>query len=182
MEPVVLRTERLELSVPRASDIDEMTSYCQDPEIARFVPIPQPYTAESARSFIEDYVPASWASGREFSWAMRDATRVTDASAGAFLGMIGAVPKPDGSLSVGYWLGAEHRGQGYVPEAARAVIEWARETLGSTTAIWWAIAGNTSSARVAEKLGFTRAGTGPLEGGFRGVPAEGWFAQLTLAG
>jgi RimJ/RimL family protein N-acetyltransferase len=181
MEPVVLTTERLELSVPLSDDIPRMTSYCQDPDIARFVPIPQPYTSECARSFIEDYVPASWAADREFGWAMREASRVTDAGAGGFLGMISVVPRPDGSVSIGYWIGAEHRGRGYVPEAARCVMAWARAALGARSAVWWALAGNTASARVAEKLGFTRTATRPLEGGFRGAPAEAWFAQLRLA-
>lgn len=178
MEPVVLRTERLQLSMPTSADIEAMTAYCQDPEIARFVPIRQPYTEGSARFFIERLVPDHWASGADYNWAIRATGEVTDAAGGRLLGMVGATPAADGSVHVGYWLGAAHRGHGYAPEAAGEVIRWAKESLGTQTFSWWAVAGNTSSRRVAEKLGFTPTGTHPIEGGFRGEPAEGWFAEL----
>ena len=181
MEPVVLRTDRLELALPTSGDVEVMTEYCQDPEIVRFVPIPQPYTHDSARGFIERFVPRAWASGAEYNWAIRERSGETDAAAGRFLGMIGARPAADdGSVDVGYWLGAQHRGQGFVPEAARAVIEWLGAELGTRRVTWWALPGNAASRRVAEKLGFAFAGTRPVEGGFRGTPAEAWFAELRL--
>ncbi|AEB06385.1 GCN5-related N-acetyltransferase [Coriobacterium glomerans PW2] len=59
---------------------------------------------------------------------------------------------------VGYWIGREHWGKGYAPEAMRALIEHARDELGCT--VIWAdyYLGNDRSRRVMEKcgLGFAR--------------------------
>ncbi|WP_373979092.1 GNAT family N-acetyltransferase [Streptomyces sp. TLI_146] len=40
-------------------------------------------------------------------------------------------------------------------EAARALCDWGWDTLDVHRIEWWAMAGNTASRVVAEKLGFT---------------------------
>lgn len=55
---------------------------------------------------------------------------------------------------LGYWIGRPFWGQGLIPEAARALLEYAFEELGMQ-AVWCGYYdGNEKSRRVQEKLGF----------------------------
>lgn len=151
-----------------------MTEYCQDPELIRFVPVPVPYTTESARFFIDKLVPAGWESDHEYNWAIRTRT-------GGFMGMLGARRNGPGSCSfdIGYWLGLAHRGHGYATEAARAAIGWLFETGTATVLTWQTVVGNDESVRVARKLGFRFTGTAPSAGGFRdGARPVCWHGEL----
>ena len=56
---------------------------------------------------------------------------------------------------LGFWLGKQFWGKGYMPEAARELLRHGFETLGMTT-IWCGYYdGNSKSKRVQEKIGFT---------------------------
>lgn len=58
------------------------------------------------------------------------------------------------TVELGYWIGRAYWGQGFVPEAARAVIKHAFTDLHAP-AVWATHSGaNAQSARVLEKLGF----------------------------
>ena len=60
----------------------------------------------------------------------------------------------DGECELGYWIGKPFWGQGLVPEAAEALIQYAFDKLGMTK-IWCGYYdGNLKSKRVQEKLGF----------------------------
>ena len=71
MEPVTLRTSRLELTLPRDSDADAIFEACQDPGIQRYTPVPVPYEREHAEAFIAQ-VPKDWEAGRNLTWAIRE--------------------------------------------------------------------------------------------------------------
>jgi ribosomal-protein-serine acetyltransferase len=74
------------------------------------------------------------------------------------------------SASVGYWLRSDLAGRGLMTEAVSAIVEFAFETVGLHRLELLAAPGNTGSARVAEKIGFSRRGL--LRDGSRG--AGGW--------
>lgn len=84
--------------------------------------------------------------------------RVAD---GAFLGWCGLTGwNPTyRSASLGYVLTDAVWGQGYVTEAAGAVLAWAFETLDLNRVQAEADTRNPASARVLEKLGFVHEGT-----------------------
>ena len=48
VQPVVLRTERLTLSVPTEADVDAIFEACQDAEIRRYTTVPSPYERQHA--------------------------------------------------------------------------------------------------------------------------------------
>lgn len=174
MHPTPLTSERLVLSLPTPADVDLMTEYCQDPELTRYVPVPVPYTTESARVFIEQLVPAWWQSGNEFNWAIRR-------DAGELLGMLGARRHaPESTVfDIGYWLGSPHRGHGFAAEAVRAVVDWLFGQKVATLVTWEAIVGNDASVGVARKAGFRYTDTSPSLGTFRdGSHPLCWHAQL----
>lgn len=178
MQPVILRTERLELSLPREDDIDAIVAAAQDPEVPRWTGLPSPYTREHAQQFVEK-VPQWWDAASELTWAVR--------RDGQWIGMIGLhdlgarrdhASVSGSSAEIGYWLAPEARGQGYVTEAARAVIDFSFTTAGLARIEWRAVVGNTESAHVARKLGFRYEGL--LRQGLtspRGR-SDGWIAAL----
>ena len=64
------------------------------------------------------------------------------------------IGKEKDALEIGYGLGSRYWGNGYMPEAARALMKRGFEELGMRT-IWCAYyEGNYKSKRVQEKLGF----------------------------
>jgi RimJ/RimL family protein N-acetyltransferase len=173
MQPVILRTERLVLSIPTEADVDAITFACQDPEVSRWTTVPSPYSRSDAEGFI-GLVESWWADGVETVWAVR--------RDGALAGMIGLhriTPHPHGGeAEIGYWGSAEHRGQGVMGEAARAVVDYAFDDLKLARLTWRAVVGNVPSARTARGLGFRYEGL--LRQGLTGPRGreDGWIAGL----
>ena len=84
------------------------------------------------------------------------------------------------SVSLGFWIGAEHRGAGLMSEAATAVAEWVvgGGIRGANTVFWRAVEGNVGSAKVARAAGFRHIrpadATVPTRDGDGTLPA--WYA------
>jgi RimJ/RimL family protein N-acetyltransferase len=146
VKPVTLVTDRLVLDQPTVADVDITTEYCQDPLFERFMVTPWPYSRADAVGFFVDYVPRAWERNNEYTWALRRDNE--------FLGVIGF--RPAGN-DVGYWIGAPHRGYGYMTEAMGAVLDWLFAQ-GYDDILWECFAGNAGSASVARKNGFTFTG------------------------
>ena len=142
-EGVVLRPWRLE-------DVPAVTAACQDAEIARWLGfVPQPYTEEDARFYIEDCL----ASGQD-----RAPFAITDAGTGEVIGSIEMRINRMRTGHIGYWLAAEARGRGLTTSALRALSRWAFDELGLGRVELVTDPENIASQRVAEKAGFTREG------------------------
>lgn len=174
MKPVTLGTERLLLDAPTAADVDDVTRHCQDPFFETFLTLPWPYHRSDARFFVDEFVPDRWASGAEASWAIRQA------GGGELLGVIGLRMA---TADVGFWIGAEHRGKGFVTEAVGAVCDWVfTHGIGDIRSIRWeCLVGNLASAAVARKSGFSFAGTGPAAMVYRdGTRPDSWRGILHL--
>ena len=153
MRPVVLRTRRLVLDLPMPYDAEAVTRHCQDPLFEQLLTTPWPYTRADADAFLGEYVPESWATGAELTWALRLAP------GGELLGVVG-LRSPE--HEIGYWIGAPHRGAGYMSEAATAVADWALDggVRGAQSLRWRAVEGNIASAKVARAAGFRRLAAG----------------------
>ncbi|KAA9111288.1 GNAT family N-acetyltransferase [Microbacterium rhizomatis] len=171
MDPVTLRTARLELSIPTEADVDAIFEACQDPGIQRYTTVPSPYERRHAEEFIPR-VAKNWAMDLEQTWAVRE---------GAVLaGMVGLYRLGTGSAELGYWMSPGSRGRGLLTEAARAVIDWAfaDDGLGLERIEWRAVVGNTASARAGRALGFRYEGL--LRQALLSPTArhDGWIAGL----
>jgi len=167
-QPVELRSERLLLSAPTAADVDAIVHYCNDPLFERYLTTPWPYTRADAEEFVERIVPEWWASGSECTWGIHSPD-------GALMGMIGWRSGGD----VGFWMGAENRGRGYMVEALSAVCDWVFAERGADVILWETLPGNVASARVARAAGFRYAGIAPViiparDGSF----PESWHGEL----
>lgn len=152
MQPVVLRTPRLVLDLPRDEDVDAILAACQDPGIQRYTPVPYPYERTHAEAFVTQ-VPKDWETGRHVTWGIREHDRL--------IGTIGLYRmEGDGNGEIGFWMAPEARGGGRLREAANAVIDWgfSSEGPGLARIEWRAVVGNVPSARVASALGFRYEG------------------------
>jgi RimJ/RimL family protein N-acetyltransferase len=172
-----LRTERLVLDTPRESDVDAVFQACQDPEIRRWVPLPDPYTRESAEFFVRSYVAHGSASGSYTVWAIR----IDD---DPLIGVV-EVRKDEGagSASTGCWLAPAPRGHGYMREALKRVVEYALDPagLGFTRLRWESLEGNEASRRLAESVGFVFEADAVHEVEFHGGPQTAIVGTLRSA-
>lgn len=167
MEPVALTTRRLVLDLPKPDDVDLVAEYCQDPVFERFMTLPWPYRRRDAEFFVTEFVPKAWATNVECTWALR--------YGGQFAGVIGYRPSTG---SIGFWLGAPHRGRGLMPEAVSAVADWAFEH-GAAELRWECVLGNRASAATARKAGFRYTGQRPATIPMRdGSLPEAWHGVL----
>ena len=176
MRPVELSSARLRLDAPLGADAQTVFEHCQDPVMPEYLArLPWPYRLADATEFVSGYVPTAWSDDRECTWAVREP------SSPELLGVISlSVPAaPDRSASIGFWLGAAHRGRGLMVQAERLVLDWGFATGLCDTVHWECVAGNLASARAARKAGFRYTGLGPAGIAYRdGTHPPSWKAVL----
>jgi RimJ/RimL family protein N-acetyltransferase len=131
----------------RPTDGQAVFEACQDPEIARFIPIPQPYSLQDGAWFVTNAAEES-ASGPSTHFA------IVDPATDRLLGSISRHGPNGHRAAVGYWLAPEARGRGVATRAVRLLVDW---TFGTTAVIrleLYTDAGNERSGRVARRAGF----------------------------
>jgi RimJ/RimL family protein N-acetyltransferase len=149
----------------RDSDVSALVSACQDPEIARWVSIPQPYGPDDAEAFIEAS-RVMWRDGTGAAFA------IVDIATGRFLGAISRFG-PDGhQATVGCWVAAGERGRGVGTRALRLVADWTFATTGVIRLDAFIMVGNVASERMTERAGFTREGILRAWDLLRGEPVD----------
>jgi RimJ/RimL family protein N-acetyltransferase len=149
-----LRTERLRLRPFTRADADDLFALHSSASVLRYWDAP-PWT-EPARA--ERFLAACRTIADDGTGARLAIDRTSDE---AFLGWCGLTRwNPDHrSASLGYCLAEAAWGHGYATEAARAVLQWAFDTLDLNRVQAEADTRNVASARVLEKCGFVREGT-----------------------
>jgi RimJ/RimL family protein N-acetyltransferase len=85
------------------------------------------------------------------------------------LGGVGLTPAGD-AHELGYWLTPDAWGRGYATEAARAVLEMGRDSLGLRRFVARHHIDNPASGRVLAKLGFVETGHSVMPSRGRGGP------------
>ncbi|MFD7467716.1 GNAT family N-acetyltransferase [Streptomyces tendae] len=171
MEPVTLTTDRLVLRTVGPQDTDAVYAAAQDPDIQRWTTIPSPYLPEHARGFTEQMVPEGWANDSMFTFGLF-------LPAGDLVGMLGVTMISLGVGEIGFWGTKEHRGRGYVTEAAVAVSRWAFTERALDRVEWRAEVGNTASRAVAQRAGYTMEGTLRSAINNKGVRRDSWIGSL----
>lgn len=160
----VLETSRLILRRFQLADYDALCAIHADAETMRYLGDGKP--RDPALTFAQMSLwTGAHALGRGGWFAI---TRRAD---GAVIGRCGvnaqpAWPEPE----LAYTIARPHWRQGFAPEAAEAVRDWAWRSLATPTLVSLVKVGNTASARVAAQLGARLTGT--LR--FEGKPTERW--------
>jgi RimJ/RimL family protein N-acetyltransferase len=146
--PIVLRTERLLLRLFEPGDVEDVLSYRDDREFARFLShVPQPFTRNDARAFVALNIAEPWDCSPTFAVVLD----------GRVIGTVNLEINADSRTAMlGYAIGRPWWGQGIAAEAARTVIEWGVTAFGLTRV--WASTDvhHLRSQRVLEKLGMRR--------------------------
>ena len=148
-----LTTPRLRLRAFTQADVPALTRLANDRAVAQTTTIPFPYTETHAQEWIATHAPAAERRERMI-WA------ITAASDGRLMGAIELRFRSARHVGeLGYWVGKAFWGQGYMTEAARAVMAYGfREAdLYRIQARHWH--NNPASGRVMQKLGMTYEGT-----------------------
>lgn len=149
----------------REPDAPALWAACQDPEIARWVSIPQPFREADARDQVAAW-QAMWRDGSGAPFA------IVDTRSGALLGAIVRIG-PDGhGATLGCWVARTARGRGIGTRALRAVADWTFETTDVVRIDAYVMVGNEVSERMTERAGFRREGVLRAWDLLRGVPVD----------
>ena len=135
-------------------DVDVVRRACHDPETARQLPLPSPYTEADARAWLLDAVPQTWLDGT------RAEVAVVDEATGEVVGAasLALLARAHGVGEVGYWTAPWARGRGVASRAARLLGAWGVEALGLTRVELLAAVDDPASQQAAERAAFVREG------------------------
>lgn len=149
-----LSTDRLRLRPFEDEDADALFALHSNAHVLRYWDSP-PW---SERSRAERFITACRTMAEEGTGARVAIDRASD---GAFIGWCSLSRwNPEyRSAALGYCFTEASWGHGYATEAARAVLQWAFDTLDLNRVQAEADTRNIASARVLEKLGFRHEGT-----------------------
>ena len=169
--PPILSDGRLTLRPPASSDALEIVEGCQDPEIIRWTTVPSPYDISDARTFLNDRLtPTQW--WRNPTWVITEADN-------RWIGTVDLRPDGDGSAEIGFMIAPGHRGRGVGTAAIRLVCTWALQQWGLQVITWKAVAGNTASRALAQKVGFRIHSDTARRGlAHRGERVDAWTGEL----
>jgi len=168
-----LHTARLRLRPFSEEDADPLFALHSDAHVLRYWDAP-PWRD---RGRAERFIAACRRMADEGTGARLALDRVSD---GAFIGWCGLTRwNPDyRSAALGYCLTEAAWGQGYATEAARAVLQWAFDTLDLNRVQAETDTRNGASARVLQKIGFLREGTLREDCVVDGVVSDSWVFGL----
>lgn len=143
------RTKRLTLRPAWPEDAERLATAIQHEAVATMLSrVPFPYDVADARAFI-----ATPRGVHDIAWLVF----THDAGYPALVGGVGLWASGD-AHEIGYWLTPGAWGRGYATEAARAVVETARDALPVHRIVARHRLDNPASARVLHKLGFRPTG------------------------
>lgn len=155
-----IETQRLILRPFEEADARRVAFLAGEYDVAKMCSrVPHPYPLSAAFDFFA-MAAQGRETGSEFAFAI---TAPIDGLVGS-CGVMRAGDEADHTWEVGYWLGIPYWGLGYASEAARGVMDWAREHLGAETFVAGHFSDNPASGNVLRKLGFAPSGTQDLFG------------------
>ena len=144
--PAVWETERLRLRPWREEGAAELFRWARDPEIGPATGwLPHRDEADSLDVLRNILM-------KENTWAVT--LRGSDAPLGSLSVFSTDFSRGNGEPEIGYWLARPFWGRGLIPEAVRALTDYAFGTLGLRTLRCGYFEGNEKSRRVQEKCGF----------------------------
>lgn len=153
---LVIRTPRLVLRPSRAEDAPLLFEHCSDPRISRHMTWAPHREPGETKSFLERCTEGR-RKGAGWTWCV-----IEEGKFRGFVGIEGVVRQLLAvrldRAELGYWVAHEHHGRGLMTEAAGAATAFAFARLALHKVIVRALAANSASLRVIEKLGFTRVG------------------------
>ncbi len=150
-----IETPRLLLRRFRPSDAEDMfRNWASDPEVTRYLTWPTHPDVEATRQLLRDW-EAHYEDGAYFNWA------IEDRQTGQVIGDISVVALNESieAADIGYCLSRAAWGQGIMPEALKAVMDYLFDVVGLNRVAARHDVNNPKSGRVMEKCGMRLEGT-----------------------
>ncbi len=146
-----LKTKRLLLTLWKEEDARQLYQLARNPNVGPHAGWKPHDTVEESLEIIRTlFMPGN-------VW------KITNKESGILLGTIALEPdkiRPGiASKEMGYWIGEEHWGKGYITEAAQRIIEFGFEEMNLDILSICTGPSNLRSQQVIRKLGFTYEGT-----------------------
>lgn len=152
-----LETARLRLRPCRAEDVGLLHRLWTEEGVRRFLFDGREISPDEARSFVD-------ASLENFGRHGYGLWLAFARGGGGLVGFAGFLRSEAEAPSLVYGVRPDFWGRGYATEAARAVLDYALESLGVPSVRAEVDEPNAESARVLEKLGMRRTGRALVEG------------------
>ncbi|MET9255993.1 GNAT family N-acetyltransferase [Streptomyces sp. NPDC048182] len=146
---ISISTERLVLRPLDEDDVQPLTAMMNDEQVAAWTSVPQPFTEDGARTWIDAYAPAERTAGRGLDLA------VTEFLTQRLVGIV-QLTQTDWHVratELSYIVAPWARGEGYASEAALAAAHWLFGDQKFERVELRTAAGNTASQQVAQKIG-----------------------------
>lgn len=138
-----IETKRLILRPLTVKDAKDVFEWVGDPVVNRFMPYPVYKSVAQAEEWISSLGEAE----NEFGFCLKETGKVIGA------GSITFDPERN-AYELGYNINRAFWRNGYATEAARALIQWARQELGAREFCCNHATANVASGRVIQKCGF----------------------------
>jgi RimJ/RimL family protein N-acetyltransferase len=154
---IIIETERLLLRQFTEEDTEALWAVCNQDDILKWMP-DWKGTIEQKRGWIR-WVEGHYATANSNTARVMLAVTLKDTQ--VFIGMVGIGNKPevDNEIEIAYFVSHQYRNQGYITEAANALVTWAFQTLQLDSLIAIVEPENAPSQRIVEKCGFTQRQT-----------------------
>ncbi|MGN1201490.1 MAG: GNAT family N-acetyltransferase [Candidatus Caccovivens sp.] len=143
----MLETKRLVLRYFEMTDCEDVTKFCQDEMMTKYLPLPSPYHLSDAESWISGQKERR-EKGTTYDFAIID--KETNKLIGSISLMIN---KSNNFAEIGYWLAPAHWRKGLTTEACKKIIEFAFDNLKLHKVFAKHYIENPASGKVMEKSG-----------------------------
>jgi RimJ/RimL family protein N-acetyltransferase len=146
----VVSTERLVLRGPVRTDAEAIYRLASDFNVAGMTTsIPHPYRMEDAEAFLDRALDRDFEESPGFAIEHRNF---------GLVGMLGFKTDDPARPEIGYWLGRPYWNRGYMTEAVRGALKWARRDWRKSVVAAGHFADNPASGQVLVKAGFLYTG------------------------
>ncbi len=170
-----LHTDRLRLRPFRKNDLADVHSYASDPDVVKYMTF-GPNTKKDTKDFLSRTIEANKKLPRlqyDFALERRDS--------GKLIGACGLYLRGPLEAEVGWTLNKDYWNNGYMTEAAKALIEFGFSTLKFHRIYSSCFSENHGSYRVMEKCGMRREAHFLKNRRLRSNPEGDWYDEYVYA-
>jgi RimJ/RimL family protein N-acetyltransferase len=168
--PLTLTGDGIILREWRSEDLDDLVVMLDEPDIARWTPMPSPFDVEAGIAYLKRAYQGR-ISGQRIQLAIT-------ADGGQPLGevLLFGVDLGLKEAELGYLVGREHRRRGLAAGALSLLSSYARSSLNLSRLLLRIDPGNTASTAVARRCGYRLTGEPPIlqEGPYGPTSLDTW--------